>query len=77
MQYRCRFKRVVRKFAIFPIVISGDYRWLETVYIVQRYDFNAVFLKWYNCEFTTKSEYEKDKQKWFITSGFSKEDSNV
>lgn len=74
MRYHRKFSRVIRKFAIFPIVICGDYRWLETVYIIQRYDHNAVFLRWETCAFTTKSEYEKDKQKWFITSGFCKED---
>ena len=73
MRYCRRFKRVVKRFAIFPIVICGEYRWRETVYIIQRYDHNAVFLRWYNCAFTTKSEYKKDKQKWFITSEFYKE----
>lgn len=73
MRYRRRFKRIIRKFAIFPIVICGEYRWLETAYIVQRYNHYAVFIKWYDSEFTTKSEYEKDKQKWFINSRYCKE----
>lgn len=73
MRYRHRGSRVIRKFAIFPIKINGEYRWLETVYIIQHYNRNAVFLGWYNCAFTTKSEYEKDKQKWFINSRYCKE----
>lgn len=73
MRYRRRHSRVVRKFAIFPIKINGEYRWLETVYIVKRCNFYSLIFKWYNYSFTTKSEYEKDKQKWFINSKYCKE----
>lgn len=73
MRYRHRRSRIIRRFAIFPIVICGEYRWLETVYIVQRYDHNAAIFRWYNSSFTYKSNYEKDKQKWFINSRYCKE----
>ena len=72
MRYRKRLKRVVKRFAIFPIKICGEYRWLETVYIVQRYNEYSPLQKWYNREFTTKFEYEKDKQKWIINSKYCK-----
>lgn len=73
MRYHHRFTRIIRRFAIFPIIICGEYRWLETVYIIQRYNHNNIFLPWYNDSFTTKSKYIEDKQKWFINSRYCKE----
>ena len=47
--------RIVRRFALFPIGIDGEYRWLETCYIKQKYSY---VLSWYNVEFSTKEEAE-------------------
>ena len=30
-------KRIIKKFALFPIRLNGETRWLETVYILQKY----------------------------------------
>ena len=48
--------RVIKRFALFPIGIKGEYRWLETCYIKQRY---SSILSWYNEEFFTKEEAER------------------
>lgn len=60
-------KRIVKRFAIFPILISGEYRWLETVYIKQiyRYDFERMFeFYWENEQFVTKQDYENYVDMW-------------
>ena len=48
--------RVVRKFALFPIRIYNERRWLESCYIKQEY--NLWGNCWLNVEFLTKEEAE-------------------
>lgn len=48
--------RCVKRFAILPIVIDRDLRWLETVYILQKRLFPNDL--WINMSFITKEEYE-------------------
>ena len=56
-------KRIVKRFAIFPIETrnSSEYRWLETVYIKQRYERTdlVAFEGWNNICFATKNEYNE------------------
>lgn len=65
-------KRVIRKFALLPIVIENvhgtEYRWLETCYVRQIYRGIRGF--WENKAFADKCEYEK-----FILDQKMKEDS--
>lgn len=56
--------RIVKRFALFPILISGEYRWLETVYIQQtfKYDYERIIeFYWENNKFVTKRDYENYK----------------
>ena len=50
--------RIKKKFAILPIRIDSEVRWLEIVYIYQKKDrFNS----WYNARFATKQAYIERK----------------
>lgn len=50
--------RIKKKFALLPIRIDCEVRWLETVYIYQKKDrFNS----WYNVRFGTKQAYIERK----------------
>ena len=61
--------RIVKRFAIFPVCIDGEYRWLETVYIRQTFRhewerINAFY--WHNDYFTTRVAYENYKSGYDI-----------
>ena len=61
--------RTVKRFAIFPVCINGEYRWLETVYIRQtfKYDYERINeYYWYNEYFTTRVAYENYKSGYDI-----------
>lgn len=47
-------KRVIKRFALLPIGIRGEWRWLEICYIKQRYDFKSG--TWFNEEFVEAKE---------------------
>lgn len=51
---RCRY-RYIKRFAILPIKIDMEIRWLETVYILQKRHY--IGDEWHNVEFCTKEEY--------------------
>lgn len=56
-------RRIYKKFALFPIYLHRELRWLETVYIQKYWD------RWkggWQKEFITKYDYEKLKKaiKW-------------
>lgn len=59
MRWIKKRRRYVKRFTIFPIKIDDETRWLETVYLRQRFD-EWVFPRgqWKNIEFVTKEEYE-------------------
>jgi len=48
-------RRVVKKFLLFPTSISGQTRWLETVYIRQVHGY---YIGWQDEEWATKMQYE-------------------
>lgn len=53
--------RVVKRFAWFPVTIGAETRWLETVYICQKYEWDRDRLKeyrWVNQYFVERDEYE-------------------
>lgn len=63
-------RRIIKRFALFPITIYGkcdpwlerrpyERRWLETVYIEQRYESHADC--WGNCDFVNREDYIKFK----------------
>lgn len=43
--------RIIKKFAVFPIKICREIRWLETVTIAQRYGYDWTGECWYNMHF--------------------------
>lgn len=53
--------RIVRKFAILPIQINAEKRWLETVYIKQQYE-QGMFAfspwEWNNKKFVSSIDYD-------------------
>lgn len=50
--------RIKKKFAILPIRIDREVRWLEVVYVYQKKD---CFNSWYNIRFATKQAYIERK----------------
>lgn len=56
-----RMTRVKKRFALFPIKIGYEVRWLETVYIKQKRV--EPFLEWISCYFTDETEYLKEIEK--------------
>ena len=58
MRWVKKYDRIVKTFALFPIRIHMEWRWLEMVYIKQhRHWGNGDF--WIDDEFTTKEEYKE------------------
>lgn len=58
-------RRIIKKFAFLPIELMEEKRWLETVYIVQQYEPDGIFIfspcVWINEQFVTKEDYIKYK----------------
>jgi hypothetical protein len=54
------YRRLIRKFALLPIFIDGEIRWLETVYIEQAY--SVGWGNWYNENFATQKQWEQWEQ---------------
>lgn len=48
--------RYVKRFALFPIKIDYEVRWLETCYIRQYW--HAYYCRWLNTEFVTEETYK-------------------
>ena len=62
MRWKERSKRIIKRFAILPVCIDGEYRWLETVYILQYFgnvyhSWRSATIGWYNSRFVTKADY--------------------
>lgn len=53
--------RIIKKFAILPIQIGSEKRWLETVYIKQQYEQIGIFTfspwDWVNIKFVASVDY--------------------
>lgn len=49
--------KIVKRFAILPIRIEDEYRWLEMVYIFKKYK-NGLFPRYINVAFLTKQQYD-------------------
>jgi hypothetical protein len=69
MRWKSYYKRVVKKFAIFPVKSYAkgstdfEYRWLEIVYLNQHRDWLfGVFPVWRTDAYATKREYELYRQ---------------
>ena len=52
--------KIVKRFAILPIRIDDEYRWLEMVYIFKKYRDGLItaFPRYINVAFLTKKQYE-------------------
>lgn len=67
--------RIVRRFALFPIKLDKEYRWLEVVYIYQirKWDRRGRRLHWQNVSYANKRTWEmwrneqnpKSIKEWF------------
>lgn len=55
--------RTVKRFAIFPIKIDGETRWLETVFVEQVYYPDLTFDGWYNYRFIDRKRRESEVEK--------------
>jgi hypothetical protein len=68
LRWTKHYHRIAKRFAIFPVrsyassKVKGlqyEYRWLETVYLIQRQDWIfGIFPCWKTDAFATKREYE-------------------
>ena len=60
MRWSRKWQRVIRRFALFPIRVQDEYRWLEVVYIRQKKKLSCKPLiehEWYNCDFVDRGYY--------------------
>lgn len=62
--------RIIKRFALFPIEMNDETRWLEIVYIKQHYRDGGLLglVGWWNLCFATREEYleyksHKNKEK--------------
>lgn len=71
MRWKRIHSRVIRRFALFPIEIDEEFRWLEVVYIWQRLRWTpySVFYdyKWENKEFVDKEFYKTWRKQNAVT----------
>lgn len=61
MKFINKPRRCVKRFALLPITIGDETRWLEVVYIRQWRCSDMTFFPWVNCEFIDKETYKKWK----------------
>ena len=57
--------RIIKKFALFPKCLGGQFKWLQMCYIEQRYCWGSGFLDndyWDDVEFVTEEKYLKEKE---------------
>ena len=69
MQWANKDKHYIKKFALFPITLYGETKWLETIYLhVQSsaYYYDNIL------HFVTKEEYDKAQEGRGFKSVFSK-----
>lgn len=60
MRWIKKYKRYVKRFAMLPIKIRDETRWLETVYLEQKYDaWKFPFPGWINCDFVSEGLYKE------------------
>lgn len=68
MRWRKRYRRIVKRFALFPVKArmytcfgeNTEFRWLETVYLVQQRDwFGGVIPFWRTTTFADRRGYDK------------------
>lgn len=58
-------ERVVRRFAIIPMVVDNVIKWMRPVYILQKYliDNHANTCYWMDLAFVTRADYKAFKEK--------------
>ena len=62
-------ERIVKRFALFPKHIYGQFKWLQMCYIKQRYHRSSFFVEndyWEDVEFVTEEEYLREKEKEMV-----------
>ena len=62
MKWEKQYHRTIKRFAIFPVCIDDEYRWLEMVYIEQKLCRGFWHDWWEDKSFVSKSEYLQYKQ---------------
>jgi hypothetical protein len=66
-------RRIIRRFALLPISLDDEIRWLETVYIAQAY--STSWGNWYNEQFANRMQWELwEQDKALFIAGLSSKD---
>ena len=72
--------RVTKRFALIPIETGAEVAWLETVYVIEKYEFDLMAHRcasWFSDRFTTREAYEEfmkrtDRhQRWMVPCDFA------
>lgn len=63
MKWERKHSRTVRRFALFPIRVGDEYRWLETVYIQQHLAWDGICISWVNARFADKKQWKEWRKK--------------
>ena len=62
-KYRNRDYKIVKRFALLPIRVGNEYRWLETCYVLKEKSYSwGETLGWINISWTNAETYEMWKQ---------------
>ena len=59
MKWKREYRRIIKRFAFLPIEINGDFVWLETTYIRQKFYQGILCSWWEDIEFVTKEDYKE------------------
>lgn len=62
---KIRDYRMVKRFALFPIRVNDEYKWLETCYILQERWYSFYEAEWCNISWVDKQTYLKWKEDKF------------
>jgi hypothetical protein len=62
MKWKRKHRRIIKRFAFFPISIGDAFVWLETAYIRQRFYRGILYSWWEDVDFVTKEDYEEYKK---------------
>lgn len=63
VEYHDGDRRYIKRFALFPIKIDREIRWLETCYICQTYCTDWDVCTWTNYAFVSEDAYNRWKNK--------------
>lgn len=63
MKWKRKRIKCVKFFALFPVCLNDEFRWLETVYVIKEYRWGSLGDGWYADRFVDKFVWEAFNEK--------------